>query len=632
MMVAVTGTIDWTVEHTNSYSFFFIIRLVTCFFFLQFYTLVVTVLLNISIWLLYSIALPTTGEQLSTSLFLLVSVSSVIGLIIFCCLGFTLASSLSYALLDLWSRRQNPVLVDHFNFLFRSYGENVDHTDIIHCIKKDRTENERIFVFCFKTIGIVIPVIAELVQLSRNEGLNFFTMGLIVGGIYGLIWLILRSLVLLKTMYLIGFGSGLKYMGIHTKMSGNAKVLWSLCILMFLFCLIVPVTVYCILNPERQYTVGVGMFFGIFFSFPGIIMGYFFEYYHHRKRRSVGKFIFQQVILWLIVVFFVLLFIGVIRTRENSPCTNNNQSELYDSSLDLDFEKVSPSYISGYNFQNNTRDQYGICGLTWHGLNIVDYGLMTNLAYFTKEKDGCSEQVAKSLHQWFPKEPWAVVGGQKKGDVLGFLHLYNPVRKLSVITVRGTVPTRATDVLQDFDLFKEISVLQFMSYFFPIAKYWSDDMTQNFVLWASFTEKLLSNREYSYYLPLLEYVERTINETSYPGPKIFTGHSLGGAIAKIVGVKLNTTAVVFEAPGLLYSSKKFDLDTLALQRLVVNVALSNDIVAAVDKQVGLVQNVPCPSSNPLTCHSLRTGLCILFQSCNPALGTNSGNITMCTSQ
>lgn len=56
------------------------------------------------------------------------------------------------------------------------------------------------------------------------------------------------------------------------------------------------------------------------------------------------------------------------------------------------------------------------------------------------------------------------------GDVLGFLHIYNPAKKQSVITVRGTVPSRATDILQDFDLFKEITVLQAMSYFFPIFK------------------------------------------------------------------------------------------------------------------------------------------------------------------
>lgn len=70
-------------------------------------------------------------------------------------------------------------------------------------------------------------------------------------------------------------------------------------------------------------------------------------------------------------------------------------------------------------------------------------------------------------------------------------------------------------------------------------------------------------------MPLLNYVHSIQNGTQFPGtwhqlsilisvgPIIFTGHSLGGAIAKIVGVKLNMTAVAFEAPGLVWSSKKF---------------------------------------------------------------------------
>jgi hypothetical protein len=204
-------------------------------------------------------------------------------------------------------------------------------------------------------------------------------------------------------------------------------------------------------------------------------------------RNSVGKFVVNQIILWLIVAFFLLLFVGVLRTKENVPCVDpsfGENPEIEYSHLGM---KTDYSPLAGENWSKNS---YGICFLQWHGLNIVDYGLMANLAYFTKEASGCSEKVSASLAQWFPNDPWKVVGGQKKGmrdfagnrkgdypcetvdlsgslffrltfnlgDVLGFLHIYNPARSLSIITVRGTVPTRATDILQDFDLFKEVLI------------------------------------------------------------------------------------------------------------------------------------------------------------------------------
>eukprot|EP01126_Amoeba_proteus_P065149 TRINITY_DN9214_c0_g1_i1.p1 TRINITY_DN9214_c0_g1~~TRINITY_DN9214_c0_g1_i1.p1 ORF type:complete len:493 (-),score=76.02 TRINITY_DN9214_c0_g1_i1:26-1504(-) len=490
--------------------------------------------------------------------------------------------------------------------------------DVINCIKRPRSDGETFVVYTTKFVAVLISFIVGATQFRGLGGsvlIYFFTCGLIEGSIYGILWILLRTGVNLKTMYKIGFRQGLDHLGI-TNSSFGSRIQWIFFLMIFFLVIFFPVYTLSIVRPNESSSI-IGISFLIFFSFPAIVLGYIYQINWYRERNSLCQFVLMQILLWLFVLVIVSIFIGILHTSKNDSCT----------------EKVPEipeiSEFEGKFWEKGS--EYPICRMQWENLNIVDYGLMANLAYLTKQGADCARQVDASLKTWFPQDTWKVVGGQKKGDLLGFLHLYEPVKNLSIITVRGTVPTRATDVLQDFDLFNEISILQAMSYLFPIFKYWTDTMIQNFVYLSSLLERFLSTREYGYYYPVIDYVNmlKTNHSDQYSGPIIFVGHSLGGAIAKIVGVKFNCTSIAFGSPGLFWSSKKFELDTSVINSKVVNIALTNDLVPMVDKQGGLVQHVTCPSSSPLACHVMKTGLCLLLHTCDPSLGRNSGNVSVC---
>jgi hypothetical protein len=96
---------------------------------------------------------------------------------------------------------------------------------------------------------------------------------------------------------------------------------------------------------------------------------------------------------------------------------------------------------------------------------------------------------------------------------------------------------------------------------------------------------------------------------------VITGHSLGGAIAAMIGAKTKTSAVSFSGPGLLYSLGRFDITSQDVRDYVLTMKPRKDIVPQVDELGGLVQEIRCKKSSPMGCHSTSTHLCELYFSC-----------------
>merc|ERR1711937_609849 len=74
---------------------------------------------------------------------------------------------------------------------------------------------------------------------------------------------------------------------------------------------------------------------------------------------------------------------------------------------------------------------------------------------------------------------------------------------------------------------------------------------------------------------------------------IFTGHSLGGGLAQILASQLDLPAVVFSAPGMVYSAQRFDADIQSAKRNIWVVMPDFDVVPQVDLQAGSIQKVEC---------------------------------------
>ena len=104
----------------------------------------------------------------------------------------------------------------------------------------------------------------------------------------------------------------------------------------------------------------------------------------------------------------------------------------------------------------------------------------------------------------------------------------------------------------------------------------------------------------------------------------FTGHSLGGGLAKALAARLGVMAVSFEGPGvvhpfmaLFYDNPKWK-PAWARWDGSVNVRAQGDLVAFVGKDIGYTQDIGCHGFAKLplvSCHL--TIASVLLHNCNP---------------
>lgn len=95
------------------------------------------------------------------------------------------------------------------------------------------------------------------------------------------------------------------------------------------------------------------------------------------------------------------------------------------------------------------------------------------------------------------------------------------------------------------------------------------------------------------------------------------GHSLGGGVAKISGVKSKVKSVAFNSPGLLYSARNLDLKTNHINANVLNVRSETDAISAIDYLGGQVQTIKCFDADDdwLSCHSIMNQAAELQAAC-----------------
>ncbi|GLD93261.1 hypothetical protein PINS_up001853 [Pythium insidiosum] len=110
---------------------------------------------------------------------------------------------------------------------------------------------------------------------------------------------------------------------------------------------------------------------------------------------------------------------------------------------------------------------------------------------------------------------------------------------------------------------------------------------------------------------------------------VLTGHSLGGAMAAMVGAKTKTPAVSFSGPGLLFSRGRFGVDDDDIRDYVLTIKPRRDVVPQVDELGGMIQEIECRRTNPLGCHSTQTHLCELYASCGDKRNRDWSSATQC---
>jgi hypothetical protein len=198
-----------------------------------------------------------------------------------------------------------------------------------------------------------------------------------------------------------------------------------------------------------------------------------------------------------------------------------------------------------------------VCEKKWNGFSVLDFGFLSHLAY------SYEPYFSQDMKTFFPNcTDCRVI--HNFNSTVSFYDFYVPEQNLSIIAVRGT--HLFLDVIQDFDIWKEISLLQFASMLGPFLNFWPESMTSRIIQVVSFTEKSAvvdtSGQSRFYYQDLDEYVRKEQQKRKI----ILTGHSLGGGIANIVGARRRIETIAFSAPGTIYNRFKLDIDLNDINR------------------------------------------------------------------
>jgi len=312
---------------------------------------------------------------------------------------------------------------------------------------------------------------------------------------------------------------------------------------------------------------------------------------------------FITTMLYLVFTLLLVVLLGTFFEESKGITTNRCDQPIYNSNSYKHIERKDEDY----------RDYgYPLCNQRWHDLDIVDFSLMSYLAYWKGEGGMTCMDVRfnQEFSELFDINDWS-----KREDIsatsVAFYDLYSKSRNLSVISIRGTT-SRFLDILQDVDLYADIGLFQVISTFMPVMNILPDTLIVDLVRIASIPEFWTSNNHH-YYHPVLQYVSKIKNRNV-----IIVGHSLGGAIAQIVGARLEQTAFAFSAPGIFYTRRKVGVSLQNIEKYTINIVPFKDPVTKIDKHGGLVQQIMCREKNPAECHSITLTMCELWRSCRPS--------------
>ncbi|ELR22083.1 uncharacterized protein ACA1_158780 [Acanthamoeba castellanii str. Neff] len=385
------------------------------------------------------------------------------------------------------------------------------------------------------------------------------------------------------------------------------RVLWSSTWLLLPLSVFVIVTMFCLISVRA----GVSALLFFLLSFPAV--GIAFKHIWKGKA-SIWPLAVYVVLLGLTLLGFGFL-LGSLSTQTQAAHISPDSPALLnllppplplDSSSATSSSPSSPPHLIFFFFIITffAIVVYQLCNAQWGDLDIVDFGLLSWLAYFEIN----STDYWRYADHWFNGSDWQLRHFQQ--EPVHFFDFYSPSRNLSVVSVRGTASI--VDGLEDLDLWSEALQLELVSMVFPFVFTWPDSSTAVLVQVMSYLERMFvpTDDDFSYFSSVLAYVQLIKSQRKV----MMTGHSLGGSVAQVVGAKEGLPAITYNAPGIVYSRRKFGVEFDAIQQWTATIRTTSDLISAIDQPGGTVQDVRCDTEMAFPdCHFLGHLLCPLLR-------------------
>lgn len=329
--------------------------------------------------------------------------------------------------------------------------------------------------------------------------------------------------------------------------------------------------------------------------------------------------IFGAAFRSFITCFVVLSFVFFSSTWAIGTFVHGGDFKVYPPALSQ--LETTSMYASSHSTWGSVA-QYPVCSLNMSSLDIVDFALIADAVY-GYDKDVQFQSLSERFNGTDLSDWQFVARNNESVSHRVWVELFFPSINMTVVAVRGTAS--ATDALEDLHYWFGVSIMQAVDIFFPFLKQ----------LPSTFVVNMLSMRMFDGIMPPPVYSE-LLNHVAELREKhgknlVLTGHSLGGAMAAVVGAKTKTPAVSFSGPGLLYTRGRFDIKESDIRDYVLTIKPRLDIVPRVDELGGMVQEIECRRHSPLACHSTSTHLCELYASCGDRRGRDWSKASQCVS-
>jgi hypothetical protein len=314
-----------------------------------------------------------------------------------------------------------------------------------------------------------------------------------------------------------------------------------------------------------------------------------FLWSHHSSCIRVAR------ILWIIYVI-IWFFLGIWATTEIQTAPTLSSS-VHSRSFFSNITLVNP-----------------VCDLHYHDLDIVSLVVLAESAYITDDNDPTFDPMFRAFfgNDWRDYITEFVIKIEEKWwhSNLRYFNISTGFSNARVLSIRGTIDP--LDLMCDAELWAGSLVIAALKATIPLFSGYADD-SYKFIAYSMNLAHYMFKK-----LSLLDgYVSvilQTINQLEVEGDIILTGHSLGGALAKITGWLSGHQAVAFSGPGIAAIEAFYEWMDPNIPTSFVNVVPNLDPFASLDRASGSQFLIPC-NAGALECHKIQRTQCMLGTVC-----------------
>ena len=421
------------------------------------------------------------------------------------------------------------------------------------------------------------------------------------------------------------------------KMCKNKSLKISLKTIFKIFCAILSF-IYCIyLLCSRGATVGsvfflvfvylISLIISIHYSTPLWLMNSIYRWYLKHKKKYDNKFqakcrkfndkfsafkVLDTIPLVLSILLLIILLCSVIIFSLLDPIFTSAHKKLNKRNEFIETDWKQESFNEKKNIEN------AICFSSVHGLSLFK---ISSLAFAVYMND--PENILDYYQKTFFKEnnekitEMRLLNRDSEFSVVMMINLDMPNEKknLTVFSIQATI--KNLDVWVDMETFCSSAMFTIIR-ILTINKL--ESLTSRVITWIlSIPIRTLEKFTlfHKYIDSLVIHIDKEIEKINGTRNILFTGHSLGGGMAKYMGLKYHKENVAVSGPGITPLEYKFTSDENYYKYYksnLIDIVADNDLVPRVETSGGVRYRVLC-EKNFFDCHQVDRIVCQIGATC-----------------